>query len=70
MQPNRGKLEEFNVYFTNGSKVGFEAQSYDEIKANIKTHFNFTHIHSKNGDSAHTDCEDYLFVLKQINLLS
>lgn len=69
MQPNRGNLEEFNVYFTNGSKVSFEAQSYNEIKANIKTHFNFIHVHSKNGDSAHTDYEDYLFILKQINLL-
>lgn len=53
MQTKGGKLEEFNDYFINGSKVFFEAQSYNRIKANIKTHVNILNVHSKNDDSAY-----------------
>lgn len=55
MQPKKGKLGEFNYYFINGIKVVFEAYSYDEIKANIKTHVNIIHLHSKIDSSAYLE---------------
>lgn len=58
MQLKEGNRGEFNTYFTKRSKVVSEAWSYDEIKAIIKTHVNFIHLHSsKNDDSAYIEYE-------------